>query len=133
MAATRRPLRARTHRRLSIDACADLRELRRRRVGAREIDRLGRHPRAVRKVAKLGAHRARVGRVDELQLERRARHHLLAEREDVGAHDAVEERRLAGRLRADDDEARHLRLLELAGGADELARGEDAVKRLPPS
>ena len=120
-------LRAGARRRLRLDRRADLRELRRRRVGALQRNRLGRSPHAGREAAKLGAHRRRVGRVDELQRERRARAHLLAEREDVRRHDPVEQRRLAARLRADDHEPRHLGLLNLAL---RRRRPEDALERV---
>ena len=120
-------LRAGARRRLRLDRRADLRELRRRRVGALQCNRLGRRPDAGREAAKLGAHRRRVGRVDELQRERRARAHLLAEREDVRRHDPVEQRRLAARLRADHDEPRHLWRLNLSL---RRRRPEDALERV---
>ena len=90
-------------------------------------DGLLRGPRASYKVAKFGAHGGLVGRVHQLERERRARHHLLAQRQDVSSHDAVEQRGLTRGLGADDDEARDLGLLDVAGRTGQLAR-EDAVQ-----
>ena len=57
--------------------------------------------RAVAEVPKLCTHRRGVRRVKKLERERRARHHLLSQRQDVRRHDAVEQRRLAARLQWD--------------------------------
>ena len=118
-------LAARARLGLLLDRPPDLLELRGRRLGALERDSRAQPPRSVAEVAELGAHRRGVRRVEELERERRARHHLLAQREDVRRHDTVEQRRLAARLRADHDEPRHLWRLERARRG-----GEDAVERV---
>mmetsp|Transcript_43924 Transcript_43924/g.115416 ORF Transcript_43924/g.115416 Transcript_43924/m.115416 type:complete len:642 (-) Transcript_43924:364-2289(-) len=120
--------RARAGCRLRVNGVADGLELSGGGIGAAERDGLICAPAAVDERPKLGAHLRRLGDMHELQRERCARHHLLAERQNVGAHDAVEERRLAAGLRANDDQSRHLGLMQpLARRPRELSRGEDAI------
>ena len=121
-------LAARARLGLILDGAPDVLELRGRRLGALQRDAHAQLPRPVAEVAELGAHRRGVGCVEELQRERRARDHLLAQREDVRRHDTVEQRRLAARLCPDHDEPRHLGRLERARRG-----GEDAVERVGDS